>query len=279
MFSESPRPNEAPMTETGEILSQEVPNGIVYGESHMYNVDITELPSWSEVKKRARQTDHAFLEHTTDVDKNAWVLASTYTYMRAAELNARAYKHPVTHLDPFPIAAIEYRENKTKTHPIEIFFQHYQESGVPLTREEIMFIHAAITSIAIPLDEEWISKIQQLIQNIYPECSPTNAYQIVTYVIKANAGVGTKEQPNILLNCVHLEAQVRERAMQETLAQQLQEEKPSNFLVLVGAYHFDGIVKTCQNPSYRTPIDTTLVSTIEKHLEGMDPLKSLLTKK
>lgn len=226
---------------TGEVNKTTVPNGVVYGESHVYRVDITQLPNWSEVKQRARSSDVVILEHPTDPDHNIWTTTATFTYMRAAELNAKLERKEVHYLDP--------TVGTDSQKKLEI----YRQQGVQADLKTIVFIEALKLSLLVTPDTNWHYNMQRLIGNIAEGLDAPIQDRIITAIL--NVYTNSELQP-LIKSAIALDRQVRERAFQENLSTVLDAIGDKSYMVMVGNSHFNGVVRTCNNPGFRTEIST-----------------------
>lgn len=230
------------MIDTGEISIREVSGGCVIGESHVYKVDITENPNWGLVKKRARDAEVVILEHPTDPSTNIWTATISYTYMRAAELNARMRRKDIYYLDP------------TVGSKIQAKAEIYRKQGLSVSNEAVIFIEALKHSALILIDESWEESMNQMIMRISGEISIELRNSIIKGVLEVLTQVD--KQP-LIKKFIVLDAIVRERAFQESLSDLLKKIGNKKFLIIVGNSHFQGMVNTCMDFDYRTPIDET----------------------
>ncbi len=228
------------MSETGEVDRERVPHGIIYGELHVYKADITKNPNWKEIKEAARDADTVILEHPTDPAHNCWTSVASYTYMRAAELNAKLRKKKIVYLDP------------TVGVPISEKVRIYQEQGLDLNERAIVLIEALKLSIFIAPDNEWVENMLTMVRNISENLDPPVQDKIVASILDIYAST---DRSQFIESILTFDAEVRERAFQDNLAQILDDlGTDERFVIVVGHEHFQGIVRTCKEPDFRTEI-------------------------
>lgn len=237
-------PEEPSLFETGDVRKKKVPNGVVYGESHVYHhsIDITAHPMWREIKQAARTSDVVILEHTGDLNKNIWANAARggFTYNRAAWINATWKKKDIHFLDS--------TLNMDSSQKAEAFQRELPQ--INFREETILLIDAFRLSIYIDRsDDRWKEAIRIFLRDSIGKTDTQTEERIIERVDHL-----WTEKRELLLPLLNLDAYLRERLMQRNLATVLSEIGDQSFMILVGELHHPGVVKTCEDHTYLTEI-------------------------